>query len=113
MSPCFRVAFGVKLTAAERGRRNIPGRTQVFNPRKANTRISMLKSSIAALLLGFVLVPSAQAGCLAGAAAGGVVGHVAGHHGLLGAAVGCAVGHHHAAKERQEQQRQDSQTPSR
>jgi hypothetical protein len=29
-----------------------------------------------------------------------VVGHVAGHHALLGAAAGCAVGHH-AAKEKQ------------
>jgi hypothetical protein len=28
------------------------------------------------------------------------VGHVAGHHALLGAAAGCAVGHH-AAKEKQ------------
>lgn len=35
-------------------------------------------------------------GCLSGAAVGGVAGHVAGHHGLLGAAAGCAVGHHAA-----------------
>lgn len=33
-------------------------------------------------------------GCLSGAAVGGVAGHFAGHHGLLGAAAGCAVGHH-------------------
>ena len=33
-------------------------------------------------------------GCLSGAAVGGVAGHYAGHHGLLGAAAGCAVGHH-------------------
>ena len=35
-------------------------------------------------------------GCLKGAAVGGVAGHVAGHHGVLGAAAGCAVGHHEA-----------------
>jgi hypothetical protein len=48
------------------------------------------------VLLGGVAVvgfgASAQAGCLSGAATGGVAGHVVGHHGLLGAAVGCAVG---------------------
>ena len=33
-------------------------------------------------------------GCLKGAAVGGVAGHVAGHHGLVGAAAGCAIGHH-------------------
>ena len=27
---------------------------------------------------------------------GGVAGHYAGHHGFLGAAGGCAVGHHEA-----------------
>lgn len=35
-------------------------------------------------------------GCLKGAAVGGVAGHVAGHHGVLGAAAGCAIGHHRA-----------------
>ncbi|GAC1346465.1 MAG: hypothetical protein NVSMB18_28790 [Acetobacteraceae bacterium] len=42
----------------------------------------------------------AEAGCLAGAAVGGVAGHVAGHHGLLGAAAGCAIGHHRSASRR-------------
>lgn len=50
----------------------------------------------AALALGSV--GSAQAGCLSGAAVGAVAGHVAGKHGVLGAAAGCAVGHHKAAK---------------
>jgi len=35
-------------------------------------------------------------GCVKGAAVGGVAGHVAGHHGIAGAAVGCAIGHHRA-----------------
>ena len=33
---------------------------------------------------------------------GGVGGHMAGHHGLIGAAGGCAVGHHMAAKKAKE-----------
>ena len=37
-------------------------------------------------------------GCLKGAAVGGVAGHVVGGHGVAGAAIGCAVGHHQAAK---------------
>jgi len=41
-------------------------------------------------------------GCLEGAAVGGVAGHVAGDHGLIGAAGGCAIGHHEAAKKDKE-----------
>jgi hypothetical protein len=37
-------------------------------------------------------------GCIKGAIVGGVAGHVAGHHGVLGAAAGCAIGHHEASK---------------
>ena len=37
-------------------------------------------------------------GCLEGAAVGGVAGHMAGKHGAVGAAGGCAVGHHEANK---------------
>ncbi len=50
---------------------------------------------------------AANAGCLGGAVVGGVAGHVAGHHTLLGAAAGCAVGHHMAVmkKRRLRQQR--------
>jgi hypothetical protein len=41
---------------------------------------------------------SAQAkGCIKGAVVGAVAGHMAGH-GKLGAATGCAVGHHEANK---------------
>ena len=42
-------------------------------------------------------VDAASAGCLTGAAVGGVAGHMAGH-GKMGAAAGCAVGHHNAKK---------------
>ena len=47
------------------------------------------------------LSTGANAGCLKGAAAGGVAGHFVGHHGLLGAAAGCAIGHHRATKKEQ------------
>ena len=43
---------------------------------------------------------AAAIGCLSGAAVGGVAGHYAGHHGILGAAAGCAVGHHAAVVQR-------------
>lgn len=43
---------------------------------------------------GVAAIQPAQAGCLSGAAVGGVAGHFAGHHGLVGAGIGCAVGHH-------------------
>jgi outer membrane lipoprotein SlyB len=55
--------------------------------------------ALAALVaVGSVAAPrdAAAIGCLSGAAVGGVAGHFAGHHGLLGAAAGCAVGHHEA-----------------
>jgi hypothetical protein len=53
-----------------------------------------------AAMFGLAAMPqnAAAAGCLSGAAVGGVAGHVAGHHGVLGAAAGCAVGHHEAKK---------------
>ena len=52
------------------------------------------------------VAPAAHAaGCLSGAAVGGVAGHVAGHHGVLGAAAGCAIGHHEAKKQDRAAQR--------
>lgn len=44
--------------------------------------------------------PALAKGCVRGAAAGGVAGHFVGKgHALLGAAAGCAVAHHHYAKQ--------------
>jgi hypothetical protein len=54
-------------------------------------------------------------GCLKGAVVGGVAGHFAHRHTVLGAAAGCAVGHHLAHKkeveERRAAQAQQVQTP--
>ena len=68
-----------------------------------------MRFSATALLLGTGLAiasigPVHAKGCLKGAAVGGVAGHVAGHHGVLGAAAGCAVGHHEATKNEQAKQ---------
>ena len=52
--------------------------------------------SVAALaLLGSF--GTAEAVCITGAIVGGVAGHMVGHGGV-GAAAGCAVGHHNAKK---------------
>jgi len=65
-----------------------------------------MKAFIAAIALGALAIsaaPAQAAGCVSGAAVGGVAGHVAGHHGLLGAAAGCAVGHHEAKRQQRDQ----------
>ncbi|MDX7953482.1 hypothetical protein P7D22_20155 [Lichenihabitans sp. Uapishka_5] len=58
---------------------------------------------IAAALLFAVPATSAQAGCITGAVVGGVAGHLVGH-GKVGAAAGCAVGHHNAKKKDEQAQ---------
>ena len=51
---------------------------------------------VAALSLASLGTADAK-GCIKGAIVGGVAGHMAGH-GKLGAAAGCAIGHHEANK---------------
>ncbi len=48
-------------------------------------------------------VATAEAGCVTGAIVGGIAGHLVGHGGV-GAAAGCAVGHHNANKKKQTQE---------
>ncbi len=63
--------------------------------------------AIPLLAAGLAGGPANAAGCLKGAAIGGVGGHFLGHHALIGAGVGCLIGHHEASKharERAEQQ---------
>jgi len=60
--------------------------------------------------LAMALSSNAEAkGCIKGAVVGGVAGHMAGH-GKLGAAAGCAVGHHQANK--QDPNKANAQAPS-
>lgn len=57
----------------------------------------MRKFALVAVLAVTAATPSFAAGCLKGAAVGGVGGHFVGKgHAVAGAAIGCAVGHHHA-----------------
>jgi hypothetical protein len=58
-------------------------------------------------LSGIAASHPANAGCLSGAVVGGVAGHYAGHHGLIGAGVGCAVGHHRAVVRERDRQSSD------
>jgi hypothetical protein len=60
----------------------------------------------AALALAFTVTaaPADAKGCIKGALVGGVAGHYAGHHGWLGAAAGCAIGHHRANQNAKNQQ---------
>ncbi|MCP3459651.1 hypothetical protein [Bradyrhizobium sp. CCGUVB23] len=61
-------------------------------------------------VLAFASTSGAEAkGCLEGAIVGGVAGHMAGH-GKLGAAAGCAIGHHEANK--QNPNNSNAQAPS-
>jgi hypothetical protein len=65
-----------------------------------------MKAKIAALALAGMMASTAgaaNAGCVTGAVVGGVAGHYAGHHTLLGAAAGCAVGHHMAVMKKRQQ----------
>ena len=59
---------------------------------------TVLSFAVLAFAIGFTGAPADAKGCLKGAAVGGVAGHVAGHHGFIGAAAGCAIGHHEAKK---------------
>lgn len=55
---------------------------------------------VALPLLALTATPALSKGCLRGAAAGGVGGHFVGKgHAVLGAAAGCAIAHHHYAKQ--------------
>jgi outer membrane lipoprotein SlyB len=57
-------------------------------------------SLIALPLLAMTASPVSAKGCIRGAEAGGVGGHFVGKgHAVMGAAVGCAVAHHHYAKQ--------------
>jgi hypothetical protein len=61
-----------------------------------------------AVALSLNIFPADAKGCVKGAVVGGVAGHLAGHHGLAGAAVGCAIGHHEANKDEKSNQNEPS-----
>jgi hypothetical protein len=59
---------------------------------------AFLSCTAVLLAISAMSIPAEAKGCLKGAAVGGIAGHEAGHHGFLGAAAGCAIGHHEANK---------------
>ena len=71
----------------------------------AITEYDRMRFFFAAALLATLPFSAAQAGCITGAVVGGVAGHMVGH-GKMGAAAGCAVGHHNAKKKDQQSQPQ-------
>jgi len=73
--------------------------------------LTALAASAACGLLILGTSPADAKGCLKGAAVGGVAGHMAGH-GVMGAAGGCAVGHHMANKADRNSSVQSDQQPS-
>lgn len=75
----------------------------------------MIKTKIVAvsLMLTFASAGAfAKPSCLKGAVVGGVGGHFVGNHPLLGAAAGCAIGHH-MSKKQERQQRAQAQAQAR
>ena len=57
----------------------------------------IVPAAFALLLTASGVAPAEAKGCIKGAIVGGVAGHMA-RHGVLGAAGGCAVGHHMASQ---------------
>lgn len=69
----------------------------------------MIKTKIVAvsLMLTFASAGAfAKPSCLKGAVVGGVGGHFIGKHPIIGAAAGCAIGHHMSKKQERQQQAQ-------
>jgi hypothetical protein len=76
----------------------LPWPALVLRPENRRTSMKMFLTVAFALAVtaGFVAGADAK-GCIKGAVVGGVAGHMAGH-GKLGAAAGCAIGHHEVNK---------------
>jgi hypothetical protein len=70
-------------------------------------RIWTIATALSLILAAGTVGQAQAAGCLKGAVVGGVAGHLAGH-GVLGAAGGCVVGHHMAAKQANQERAQQA-----
>jgi hypothetical protein len=68
-------------------------------------KLLILPAAVALLVAAGGVAPVEAKGCIKGAIVGGVAGHMA-HHGVLGAAGGCAVGHHMASQRQKEAEQQ-------
>jgi hypothetical protein len=66
----------------------------------------LVSTSVATLAIASCGAAEAK-GCIKGAVVGAVAGHMAGH-GKVGAAAGCAIGHHEANKTEKDKSAQSS-----
>jgi hypothetical protein len=64
-------------------------------PQETSMKIVAFVASLS-LAVGGAVGSANAVGCVSGAVVGGVAGHMAHHHTLVGAAAGCAIGHHMA-----------------
>ena len=86
---------------------NLSGANLVGTKVKGGLAMKSILGCVAlSVAVTMTVVPADAKGCIKGAVVGGVAGHVAGHHGLLGAAAGCAIGHHEARKNQKAAQTQ-------
>ncbi len=76
----------------------------------SEVNMKVLLVALVASALAVATTGADAKGCLKGAVVGGAAGHFAGHHGMLGAAAGCAIGHHQASKAAKQQQSKQPQT---
>ncbi|HEY2227148.1 MAG TPA: hypothetical protein VGI22_05280 [Xanthobacteraceae bacterium] len=73
--------------------------------------ISVAAFSAVVLSIAAASTPVDAKGCIKGAILGGAVGHYTTHHGLLGAAAGCLVGRHEAARHEREREQDQARQP--
>jgi hypothetical protein len=73
--------------------------------------ISIAAFSAVALSIAAASTPADAKGCIKGALLGGAVGHYTAHHGLLGAAAGCVIGRHEAARHQREREQDQARQP--
>jgi len=75
----------------------LPAPHWLFELNRRQPMKTILAVTFAAAITVFSVSSADAKGCIKGAIVGGVAGHMAGH-GKLGAAAGCAIGHHEANK---------------
>jgi hypothetical protein len=67
-------------------------------------RSHLVRVIVAATFAAVAGSAQAASGCVKGGAVGAVGGHLMGQHGVVGAAAGCAIGHHQEKKKAKKEQ---------
>jgi hypothetical protein len=76
---------------------------QGLNKEEIMKKVHLVPGLFCAAAMTFA-VPAEAKGCIKGAIVGGIAGRFLGHHGGIGAAAGCAYGHHRATAYNRENQ---------